>query len=364
MSEAYLFTELYSAFARKLFQGACRGREGQNLILSPFSVLMVLAMAADAAAGQTREEILVALSGREGRQDVLDSIVRTRTALSGNSSFSFANAVCVRHDLAETIVPGYDSRLRTLFGGEIFSSRNMAEDVNRWVREQTRGFISRIADDSMNDMLACLLNASSFEGKWTRPYEADELVREVFRSADGTERKIPMIRDTESLYVEDASYTGFVKPYQGKAFSFMALLPREPSSGGIGPHGDLPDFSALFRSRNRANVRILLPEFRDSSDINLFPVLQALGICTVFTDRADFSPLSASRLRLEALLHKARIEVDRKGTRAAAVTAAVVAAGYCPPPDFRVVELTRPFLYAIMHDRTGLPLFIGLVNRL
>ena len=64
------------------------------------------------------------------------------------------------------------------------------------------------------------------------------------------------------------------------------------------------------------------------------------------------------------ILHKAYIEVDRRGTRASAVTLGVVVAGCAPMDDFKMVELNRPFLYAIVNKITGFPVFIGIVENL
>ena len=84
---------------------------------------------------------------------------------------------------------------------------------------------------------------------------------------------------------------------------------------------------------------------------------------TAFTPDADFSGISETWLMLESIVHKARIEVDRKGTRAAAVTMGVVcAAGLSNRVKY--VTLDRPFLFAIMHNGTGLPVFVGVVNHL
>ena len=65
-------------------------------------------------------------------------------------------------------------------------------------------------------------------------------------------------------------------------------------------------------------------------------------------------------------IHKAHIELDRKGTKAAAVTAAMLTCGCALvfEDETKYVTLDRPFVYAIMHNETGLPIFTGVVNKL
>ena len=67
---------------------------------------------------------------------------------------------------------------------------------------------------------------------------------------------------------------------------------------------------------------------------------------------------------MEKLIHKAYIQVDRNGTKAAAVSGFIACYGAPPKIDYKVVELDRPFLFAIVHNDTGLPVFVGTVNHL
>ena len=151
-------------------------------------------------------------------------------------------------------------------------------DVNKWVSEKTNGVIKEAADDSMKDMLACLMNAIAFEAKWGRPYEAIVIFEDEFHNADGTTCEVDM------------------------------------------------------------------------------------GIRTPFTPEADFSPLSSAQLMVDAIIHKAHIEADSQGTKAAAITEEFAVAGCCPNFDLKEVYLDRPFVYAIMHAGTRLPVFVGVLN--
>jgi Serine protease inhibitor len=109
-----------------------------------------------------------------------------------------------------------------------------------------------------------------------------------------------------------------------------------------------------------------MPEFTIDHTENLKTLLERKGIENIFTDSADFSPMAANTpLKIDSITHKAHIEVDRRGTKAAVVTYSyVVAAGAPMMDEYKSVVLDRPFVYAIMHKKTGLPLFIGTVQNL
>ena len=111
-------------------------------------------------------------------------------------------------------------------------------------------------------------------------------------------------------------------------------------------------------------VETVMPEFKFEYARELKPLCKALGIKEVFTDKADFSPASREPLKVDAILHKAHVEVDRKGTKAAAVTmAGLVCAGAAVMEEAKIVCLDRPFIYAIMHKETKLPVFAGIMNK-
>ena len=173
-----------------------------------------------------------------------------------------------------------------------------------------------------------------------------------------------MLDISEREYVESNAFTGFVKPYKDKVFSFMALLPKDKSSTGMKLALHSLSFTDVFSSRTNEGVVVTLPEFSYTFGEDLTSYCKELGIKELFTDHADFAPLSSERLKMEAFVHKARIEVNRNGTKAAAVTAGLACVGAVPRVDYKIVELNRPFVYAIVHNETGLPVFTGIVNKL
>ena len=105
-----------------------------------------------------------------------------------------------------------------------------------------------------------------------------------------------------------------------------------------------------------------MPEFTYDFGEDLTGICRDIGIATLFTPEAEFSPMSSERLKVDSIIHKAHIEVDRMGTKAAAVTMAFAVAGCAPDMNYKEVCLDRPFVYAIMNTETGLPVFTGIFN--
>ncbi|MBR4394143.1 MAG: proteinase inhibitor I4 serpin, partial [Oscillospiraceae bacterium] len=116
---------------------------------------------------------------------------------------------------------------------------------------------------------------------------------------------------------------------------------------------------------DRLDVHI--PEFSYDYQINATDSVQDLGVRKAFTDQAEFDGIleNGGPLSISSITQKTHIELDRTGTKAAAVTQTAKASGAYREPndlDIREVILDRPFLYAIADSQTGLPIFLGVVN--
>ena len=103
-----------------------------------------------------------------------------------------------------------------------------------------------------------------------------------------------------------------------------------------------------------------MPRFKFDTGVALKDTLAAMGMPEAFSPGgADFSGINGGRdLSVQAVIHKAIIAVDEKGTTAAAATGVVVGTTSVPPQ----LRADRPFLFFIRHDPTGAILFQGRVG--
>ena len=225
--------------------------------------------------------------------------------------------------------------------------------------------ITDISSDSLSEALLCVLNAVAFEQEWEEEYEEDYTYEDEFRNLDGSVSEVTYLDSCEGVYIEDILYTGFAKPYKGGEYSYVALLPKRKSAFALKRVIESLDFGTLKDKISYRDVFVTMPEFEGDFNSDLSGFIKGLGAQTIFTPEADFSPMSDVALKLDSIIHKAHIEVGRQGTKAAAVTMEVVCAGAAPDMDeIRYVTLDRSFVYAIVHNETGLPVFVGVVKKL
>ena len=327
------------------------------------SIIMLLGIAADAVQGKARNEILEVINDGLTYDNLMEAFKEIQLDSSKSTSLMSANAVCVEESIGNTISKEYSDRLKEIFGGEVFASQDIVDDVNSWVKTKTKGMIEDAADESVNQVLACLVNAVAFEAEWMEPYEDRDIYEKDFNNVDGTVTQVQMLESTENTYIEDEFFTGFVKPYKDKKYAFMALLPKKAECASFLLRAMKQiDFANLFDNAVCERVHAEIPEFKYDFSKNLTELCRDWGINTLFTPEADFSPMSTEGMMMDSIMHKAHIEVDRKGTKAAAVTDPFLYGAIDLLVGDKFVYLNRPFVYAIMDTETGLPVFAGLYN--
>ena len=349
----------YTDLSEKLLKECFFSSEGENVMISPLSILLLLAMASDGVKGSAKTEILRAL----GTLKAGEILGRFQKEIAGGGAFSSANAVCVRKDMAGFINRGYRDLLKEQYGGKLFSSGDIVRDVNEWVEKHTHGMIRDAAPDSLTDMLLIMMNAVAFEGNWAASYAESDICPREFTNLDGTKAQVQMLCREEIYYVENRHYTGFIKDYREGEFSFVGLLPKKPGEEGLAVAVSRLDLRRLKRETSEITVVTGMPEFAFDYSCELTSVCKSLGIRKIFEDGVDFSPLASAPMKLKALMHKTHIELDRKGTRAFAFSAlAAEEDGEGEKAEYRVVILDRPFIFAICWD--GIPVFTGVVRHL
>ena len=343
--------------------------DGGNIVVSPVSILMLLAILAEATKGKAHQEIMNLIAKGLSEKNFPKTIAKMQWWLAftliGQENFVCANALYVKESLKDSIVPEFEKKLAN-YGGKLFASENCARDINKWVSKSTKGMIKKIIENPIDPLfIAALMNAAAFQAVWHRLYWDENVFEEKFNNADGTISIVNMMKSKEDFYVEDDFFKGFIKPYNSCGYSFMALLPKKKGKKAFVEALHNIDFVKLFKERGRCIVHTKMPEFKCDYEVNLEDFCKDSGISTIFSEKADFSPFCKENILISEILHKAHIEVDRIGTRAAALT-------YCGkkgalPVDYskpKFVRLNRPFVYAIIHEETEIPVFAGTVGHI
>lgn len=347
----------------------------RNILISPDSILTAMAMAENGAENNTLAEMEKAF-GNIPVEEFSESLSRLNGRLTESKAVKYhiANSIWYKDNEDDIKVnESFIQKNLEFFGAETFKapfSNETIEQINAWVNENTKGMIKKIIDDFNKDTVMLLINAIAFEGEWADQYEEGNVKNQPFYNEDGTvQKKVDMLCGTEDTYIEVKGAEGFIKRYKGGEIAFMGL--ETPDGMTVDQFIQSLSGDDLIKGYyNRTNeyiVKTRMPEFKYDYDASLVDSLYDLGIHDAFNSfTADFTGIAPKEqpLVISDVLHKTHIELDRNGTKAAAVTAVVIEKASAAPEQKKekTVDLDHPFVYAIIDTESGIPLFIGTVK--
>lgn len=384
-------SEAQSAVGALAFRAIAKSdNDGRDLIFSPYSVLTVLTMAREGAAGETRMEMDRALSLSDrtaGQLGAWSKALKDRMDGFGpNPTFEEANRIWLEEDFrprTEYLDSLWNSFGETTGAESLPMGKNpegCLRRINGWTSAVTHGRIPVLLERLEPDTKMILTNAVWFEGRWTIPFDPDETREEPFHVTPERTKNVPMMKRTGSAaigsldetellalsYGDDACMLVAMPPH-GKMQELLASLAAETTQGDSGFVAPGTFHRWLDAIETQDSVDLWLPKFELDSTMELKQLLNALGIKLAFSDDADFSLMSETeRLRIDEVVHKAFLKVDEKGSEAAAATAATMlkcTALSAPKPPI-VFHVDRPFLCFIVNRPYTEPgiLFMGKIG--
>lgn len=368
------FTAAMADFSMTLFHTTVlsdREEGKENHLISPLSAMICLSMIANGAKGETLTQMETVLGMK------IDDLNRALYAYTSHlytgedCKVSVADSIWyrdgdsfkVKEEFLQTCADWYEAQQYAAPFDE-----GTRKDINKWVEKYTDGMIDRILDDPIPvDTVMYVINALVFDAKWLVEYEKKDIQTREFTAQDGSVASVEMLHSEESTYLTVDGGVGFAKAYKGGAYSFVGLLPDEGTDVyAFAASLDGERWQAMWAGKTHDTVYVRLPEFTYDSRMNLTSVLESMGMTDLFDPaKADLSGIGggAGELYCSAVWQKTYIEVSRHGTKAAAVTWGDIK-NESAPMEPKYVYLDRPFVYAIVDNATGLPLFVGVVTAL
>jgi serpin B len=362
-------------FSAGLLQLSSENNPG-NLMISPASVHLALAMTANGAEGETKAAMLEVLAGGGLSIDRLNRASRDWAALLSRTgektTVGIANSIWFDKGYAPS--KSFLQRNRDFFGAEArsldFRAKGAPGVINGWVKKSTRGTIEKIIESIRRDEVLFLVNAVYFKSDWQTPFEKNETRKQVFH-APGKDVEVEFMHRTGRMTVLSGNgATGVALPYDDGQFAFFALLP----DGQATPREWLAkqdratlfdEIAGMMAKKPGLEARLSLPKFESSYEDTLEDELVRLGMGIAFDPgRADFSGMSERRTKdlfIGTVRHKTFVRVDEKGTEAAAVTSVGMRMTSIVTIE-RELVFDRPFVYGIMDMKAGIPLFAGIME--
>ncbi|KAK5650358.1 hypothetical protein RI129_001387 [Pyrocoelia pectoralis] len=338
--------------------------------MCPLSVEIVLAMVFSGAGGKTAKQLSLAAHLPNDHEEVVEMFSELIPQLESSDKYTFESANKIYVQNTYKIQKQYNDIVVNKFKSEIesidFVSHNAASNMNEWVEKKTHNKITNLInqDDLDEDSRLMILNAMYFKGEWIKGFKESNTEPKPFflNSTHYIDTDMMSNKGSYKYYEDTELKAKFLEiPYKGNDVSMIIALPDKPED--INTLENNMDIVLKPKFQHLVNINIRIPKFEVKESIKFKKILQSLGAVLPFEDGANFNAMlsaeSPEQLKIAEIVQKAVIEVDEKGTVAAASSAAQMqnwrAAKILPDTYFYA---DHPFIFFLKHKTLGVT-FIG-----
>jgi serine protease inhibitor len=363
-----------NGFSADLFKASADNNG--NVMISPASVYLALAMTLNGADGDTKAAMLKVLADGGLTVDMINKASRDWMSLltktGSKTTVTIANSIWFDQNFTpykpflQINADFFAAGARKLD----FKNKGTPDIINGWVKESTKGTIDKIVESINPDVVMYLINTIYFKSDWQVPFDKNDTYKQTFNTPKGAIETAFMHRNGKMTYLSGNNATGVLLPYDDGQFACFALMPdgqTTPRQWLAKQDKDslLDKISGMIAQKTDFTVALGMPKFQLSCEDSLLNELTKLGMGIAFDpNRANFSQMNEqhlSNLFISEVKHKTFIKVDEKGTEAAAATSVEMKITSMPMSD-KQLTFDRPFFYGIMDLKTGMPLFIGIME--
>lgn len=338
-----------------------------QMMISPLSLSLALALAASGSAGQTATDMCSTLGFSDFTTEEVSAyyqkMVSSLLEADSKTTFEVANSIWANPKV--NVKKSFIESAEKYYSSEVydadFSKQSTVDAVNKWCSDKTHGKINSIMDRPDPDLMMALINALYFYGKWS--FEFEDAKKGNFVNISGNTDKMEIMHSRNDLsYSEYDGFSMVTLPYGNGAFVMDVILPDEKTkfSDAVAKL-DAGTLQSLDRNSVTCDVDLKLPKFTFEYTTDMTRLLSEMGMSSAFSDYADFSKMAEKSLKISQVKQKTFIDVNEKGTEAAAVTFIGFVATSIGPMQKRSVEFhaDRPFIFLIRERSTGAVLFMG-----
>ncbi|NWX93116.1 PEDF factor, partial [Nothoprocta pentlandii] len=361
-----------SNFGYDLYRQQSSRTASANVLLSPFSLATALSALSLGAGERTEDVISRALfydllnkaEVHNTYKDLLTSVTAPEKGLRSASRIILEKKLRMKPGFHSQLEKSYKMRLRTLSG----NSQLDLQEINNWVRQQTKGRIMRFMKEMPSDVSILLAGAAYFKGDplfvfiigtWGTKFDTKKTALQDFHLDEDRTVKVSMMSDPKAIlrYGFDSELNCKIAqlPLTG-GVSAMFFLPTKVTQNMTLIEESLTSefVHDVDKELKTVHAVLSLPKLRMNYEEALGNTLKETRLQSLFTT-PDFTKIAAKPIKLSHVQHKAILELSEDGLRST------------PNPGANAARLTfpieyhvdRPFILVLRDDTTGTLLFIG-----
>ena len=346
-----------------------------NLLYSPINAYIGLAMAAELASGNSRQQLLDALGVADTQQlrQQIHALWESVYQDDGNKICTLANSLWLDTRLQYTQSAMDD--LAYYYYTDIYqrdlSKGRTQKDIGNWIAGNTGGFLKKDAlrVQMPEDPILALYSTIYFQAKWYDEFNAANNTEEIFHGTRSDTTCTFMNARLQQMYYYWGDSYGAVSLSLKNGSRMWFILPDEGKTTEDvlreGQYWDMISHTGYTEEQSNCKymkVNLSVPKFDISAQADLKEGLQTMGITDIFNfETADFTQALEGPACITGASQSLRVAIDEKGVTAAAYIEIPGAGAAAPPEEIIDFILDRPFLFVITSG--GIPLFAGTVNQ-
>lgn len=351
-----------------------------NLFYSAYSIDSAFAMMDAGAKNNTKKQMEKVL-GISDIDAFLDQYNAYRTKkMPRTCKLNTANGIWINTDIIprNSINKGYQLKMKTKMGATVKAepfTDNTSREVTQFVNKTTKGFLPDYQSIVTPDKVMDLVNAVYFYGEWETPFDTNDTNKQMFYG-NAKPKRVDMMHayNNNYRYLDNGTFKAIQLPYQDGKIVMDVILPsgngRANNVADLWTRTSAKDREAFLKNLDGARMEkirtLALPKIElDQTTDSLPKILQSLGMTDAFGGNADFTGI-APNLYIDSVRHRAKVSVDEKGTKAAAVTEFAVSLTAIEPEEERYIDFIadHPFIFVIRDQSNGAELFTGAIHNL
>ncbi len=350
--------------------------KSKNTLVSPTSIITALAMTGNGASGNSETNFNNFFGAdKDTLNNELKDLIDSMQSDKKGEKLNIANSIWYNKNSGLKVNNAFLDIIEKIYraditGMDFLNKESASTQINDWVSNKTDKMIQEIIQPShlTPDTQMILTNSVLFDYKWAKQYEEYQVSEGKFNGQNKIS-DAQYLNSTEYSFIKTEDAIGTMKSYQGGRYSFVGLMPENPNTA-------LSDFvqsltpdklKSIIDSEQNVKTNVKIPKFEYDYSTSLKDSLMKLGLKDEFDGgKADFGNMyeledKDTNIYIDDVLHKTRIELSEAGTKAAAVTAVIMATTSIDLTEPEEVHFDRPFLYMIYDKESELPVFLGTI---
>jgi len=343
----------------------------ENIMISPVSVAVALGMTYNGAAGDTKTAFEETLRfkgySREEINTIHQSLINHILQADPKVIMEIANSIWYRQGF--NVLQSFIDTNKIYYNAEVagldFSDPASVNVINNWCALKTHDKIKNPLDVISSEAVMYLINAIYFNGTWTFQFDDKDSFNGMFKREDDVQTEAVYMRmESDVAYLSNDLFTAVDLPYGNKKFKMSILLPNEgKSTADIVEQLSAENFCKWTSEFSEKEVVVTIPKFKFGYKELLNNPLIDMGLGEAFSGTADFTDINPDGgLQISRVIHQSFIDVNEKGTEAAAVTIVEIRYTSIGPDTKTYFTADHPFIFVILEKTSNAILFIGRVG--